>query len=151
MYISLPWVVRLYNNVSIGKKTCVETKLYMFNNPKSNREILVTKLKWKGFSFYKLEWELGPCHLSDFPFAWHSICPTFVRILNCICQNIELPDKNNSHVAYPISPTTMKLNIPIPLLKRFFFWHPTCKTLYLLTGLPSILTCFILFWFFVCI
>ena len=90
MHISLPWVVHLYNNVSIGKKTCVETKLYMFNNPKSNREILVTKLKWKGFSFYKLVWELGPCHLSDFPFARHSICPTFVWILNCRTKTIHM-------------------------------------------------------------
>ena len=84
-WISLSWFVSLYNNGSIDKKeTCAETKTYMFNNPHSNRRILINKLKWKGlFISWNENWVHVSCRLP--------ICST--SHFSKICLTIALSNK----------------------------------------------------------
>ena len=104
---------------SVTKKR-MKKKTYMFNNPHSNREILVSKLKWKGLVInWKENWAHVICltsylldisvvrHLCDYWTAW-----------KC------------SHVWYSIRPTTMMLDILIGRLKSFFLPTSLIPTLY---------------------
>ena len=82
--------------VPLTKKTCAETKTYMFNNPHSNRRILVNRLGWNE------NWVHFSCpssHLLNIPFF-------------NICLTIELSNKINFHmldIPYVQQPTCTTL------------------------------------------
>ena len=120
-WTSWSWLLSLYNNGSIDKKTCVKTKTYMFNNPHSTRRILLNNLKWKGlFISWNKNWVHVSCqssYLLDVPFVQY-------------LSDYWTVGQKNIHM----------LDIP-------YVRHPTCAILHRLSRLLNILAYFIVFWF----